>query len=692
MSINASLLAATRTASVTGNWSSTTTWGGAAVPAANDVVIINAGVTVTVNTNTNLVKSVTVNGTLVLSGASSLRLATTGTGNFLTVNSGGQIQFNSTGLVTGGGSNTAGLVVTINSGATLSSKNTIGFMAQTAATNTTNTGCFSINRGTSTSPVYNAGVNYIFNHSTNQNTGTGVVATANLTISNTGGQVTASAGITASGTVTISTGANFNLAATTLNLTATGTPFTGAGTFTAGTSTVNYSRAGTQTLRAGTYNNLTLSGSSAKTIASGTTVNGTLLLSGTASGAGNTPTYGGSAILEYRGSAAQVTGTELPASGFGGAGIVINNTDGVSMAGTKNLGAKPITIGNTVANSILKDSSFQITCTGNLNLVSGTFRLGSAAAATTYPAFASSSLAAGTTIQYASGAGQTVSTSPSYKNLVFSGNGNKTTAAGTLTIAENWTLTGGTAALNTNSTSAGVLGDILGSATMTLGSGTLSITGDFTHTGSFNAGTSTVNYNNLTGGQTVKSAVYNILTLSNTSGTQTAAIGTITATTLNTSAGGSFDMGTNILSVTNVNHAGTLITQNTSSTPITANKTWGGTVSYNSTSPQTIAYGNYNNLIGTGGNRTLSTAGPIGIAGTFTPGSGTYTVPNSTVNFNGGGNQNLPAFTFHDLVISNAGIKKIPASIVVACQTIDIMGAASVEIDATNAGRLNVLE
>ena len=44
--------AATRTATTSGNWSSTSTWGGAAVPVDNDDVIILAGITVTYNSPT----------------------------------------------------------------------------------------------------------------------------------------------------------------------------------------------------------------------------------------------------------------------------------------------------------------------------------------------------------------------------------------------------------------------------------------------------------------------------------------------------------------------------------------------------------------------------------------------------------------------------------------------------------------
>ncbi len=76
--VAASSFATTRTASVTGNWNSTTTWGGT-VPNANDDVVINAGVTVTINVNPNNINNVTVNGVL--------QFDATGTGRTWTVNS-----------------------------------------------------------------------------------------------------------------------------------------------------------------------------------------------------------------------------------------------------------------------------------------------------------------------------------------------------------------------------------------------------------------------------------------------------------------------------------------------------------------------------------------------------------------------------------------------------------------------------
>ncbi len=55
--------ASTRTASVSGNWSNTATWSGAAVPTSSDDVTINSGVTVTVDTTASAA-SLTIDGTL----------------------------------------------------------------------------------------------------------------------------------------------------------------------------------------------------------------------------------------------------------------------------------------------------------------------------------------------------------------------------------------------------------------------------------------------------------------------------------------------------------------------------------------------------------------------------------------------------------------------------------------------------
>lgn len=63
---------------------------------------------------------------------------------------------------------------------------------------------------------------------------------------------------------------------------------------------------------------------------------------------------------------------------------------------------------------------------------------------------------------------------------------------------------------------------------------------------------------------------------------------------------------------------------------------------------------NFGNLNISGGNRTLSATGSIGICGTYTPGAGVITITGSTINFNGTGAQTVPASSYHHLTLSNA--------------------------------------
>ncbi len=95
-------------------------------------------------------------------------------------------------------------------------------------------------------------------------------------------------------------------------------------------------------------------------------------------------------------------------------------------------------------------------------------------------------------------------------------------------------------------------------------------------------------------------------------------------------------------------------------TSINTNIAIGATVNYNSTASQTIAAVNYYNLSNTAnGPRTLPGTGTVGIAGSFSPGSGAYIVTNgSTVSFNGAAAQTIPAvgFSFFNLSIDNTGV------------------------------------
>ena len=109
-----------------------------------------------------------------------------------------------------------------------------------------------------------------------------------------------------------------------------------AGTFTASTGTVNFNAAIAQAISpfAYTFNNVQLSGSGAKTTTNAT-INGILSMEGTATTTG-TPTYGAAATLQYKGSGAQTTGTELQAT-------VPNLT--INIAGGVTLNSSPVVSG-----------------------------------------------------------------------------------------------------------------------------------------------------------------------------------------------------------------------------------------------------------------------------------------------------------------------------------------------------------
>jgi len=80
----------------------------------------------------------------------------------------------------------------------------------------------------------------------------------------------------------------------------------------------------------------------------------------------------------------------------------------------------------------------------------------------------------------------------------------------------------------------------------------------------------------------------------------------------------------------------------------------GSTVTFNGSGSQTIPANNYFNLISSGtGARILASSGIVGVSGTFTPGTNTYTNTGSTVSFNGAG-QTVPALNYNNLNLASA--------------------------------------
>lgn len=103
----------------------------------------------------------------------------------------------------------------------------------------------------------------------------------------------------------------------------------------------------------------------------------------------------------------------------------------------------------------------------------------------------------------------------------------------------------------------------------------------------------------------------------------------------------------------------------------------GGTIGFIGSILQTIPAYNYNNLTsGSTGNRTLANSGTIGIAGTFTAGTNTYTTTGSTIDLNGGGAQSIPALNYNNLTLSNAGVKTFDADTTGISGVLSVTGTA----------------
>ena len=334
---------AQRTASVSGNWNSTATWGGSAVPTSTDAVTIANGITVTVNVSDAVCASVQIgnaNGTAVLQFNASSQLTVSGV---VTVgqNSGGTNRFGQLTMTSGGNLICRGLAVGFSS-----SSNTFtpgSGTVELTATNTLPSSTFTsfntlnITGGTTTlgralsisaltigsGTTFTPGSNLITLSGDLVNNGTVTSGSGGLTISGTATQSVGSftttgtvsmtktagtatftrnisgAGLTINGTggtLNLGTGLNHTFSSTwtrtagtlnggssTMNLSATSSTISGTGgTFTAGTGTVNYSGSGSQTLALLAYNNLLISGSGNKTIGATTTISQNFSIQGTA--------------------------------------------------------------------------------------------------------------------------------------------------------------------------------------------------------------------------------------------------------------------------------------------------------------------------------------------------------------------------------------------------------------------------
>lgn len=468
--------AATIISSATGgNWSAGGSWIDGVVPAVNDDVIIAPGSFITVSSDGGCASLVVASGaTLDFSRKNFTVSGTTTVGGTLShSSSAGSVVFSGTVTINNGGVWNSGKeqVVfwgglinngTFNSGtanhsfsgvASLGGIEPVSFAKLTITGTITNTGNLTVTSALAGSGTLNNLATGVLNiegtssivtfANSGSTTITGAGAISNFT--NTGtlnlngtGTIT---GITnnAAGTINLaSSGAiaaiNNATATSTLNISAATVPTITTLTATAPGNTVNYTGAAQTGAIVTTYNNLTLSGSGAKTFATTPTVTGTLSMEGTAT-VSVAPTYGASATLKYNTATARTAGVEWITPFVATGGIKIANTGVITMDAAKTLNAGvPLTIdsGATLNAGV---NTLAATAVNN----SGTIRTQN----TSVTPLPSGIIWNGMVVY--DGAAQTVS-SGTYSNLTLSGSGAKSIASGTsvtgnLSIAPSGTAT-----------------------------------------------------------------------------------------------------------------------------------------------------------------------------------------------------------------------------------------------------------
>ena len=498
--------AATCTATTTGDWSTPGTWSGCGVgvPGSSDDVVINAGITVTVTAN---------------AAANKIDFAATGVGTpILTVNNG--VVLNVTNGITVRNSAFQIRSATISGGGTINAASvTVGGTNTVLSNDATTTLTSTISNLSISGNLTIDGVHVASDENDAVfNLESGAVSVAGTVVLDSEDD-----GSVGSGDATLNL--NTGIGSGTLTLSGA-TPFTDTGTggtrtFVANGTSATVAYSGTaQTVRAVTYTNLTLSDSGAKTLTGVSTVNGNLILSGTATAAtGAATTIGGNlsvgdgTTFTAAGFSLTVTGTTTVGGGTSGnltvssisgtkifiglvtvnSGATWNNSvnenltfrGGITNNGTFNAGtgthnfdtnSQALTGTLSIPNIVISSGGVTLTNNNTLTVgtaLSGTGSLTQAASSTLNIGGISTinsliATALGNTVNYTGGAQAVKATT--YRNLIFSGTGLKSMASGTsasgdLSIAPTGTAkasVGDTLNLTVNSLTLGGIGTNFG--------------------------------------------------------------------------------------------------------------------------------------------------------------------------------------------------------------------------------------
>jgi hypothetical protein len=516
-------------------------------------------------------------------------------------------------------------------------------------------------------------------------------------------------------TITATSNRTVTFPAGTVGISGIFTPATASTTYVLTGNTIDFNGTGAQIIPVFNYNNLTSSSTGARTLPS----TGTIGISGAFTPGTNAYTTTGSTV-NFNGTGGQTIPAfnyhNLTSSSTGAR--TLSSIGIIGVANVLTLGTNSYTVtGSTVdfngtaSQSIPAFNYFNLTSssTGARTLPS----TGTVGIAGAFTPGTNAYTITGSTINYNGTGAQTISAF-NYHNLTSSSTGARTLApagiigvANVLTLGTNsYTVTGSTVNFNgTVSQNIPIFNffNLTSSSTggRLLPAGVVGIAGAFTPgTNAYTITGNTIDFNG-TGAQTIPAFNYNNLTSSSTGARTLASAGTI-------GIAAAFTPGTNAYTVTGstVNFNGTgaqtipvfnyfnLVSSSTGArtlsslgvigvagafTPGTnAYTVTGSTIDFNGTGAQTIPAFNYNNLTSSStGARTLASSGTIGISGTFTPGTNTYTITGSTVNFNGSAAQTIPAFNFHNLTSSSTGARTL--------SSIGTIGVANVLTLGTNS-------